>query len=91
LVYIDCGNALLEFSIMRKTRSSAHPVAQGDKLTTPGAGVGCTAGLVVVLGTLAAGTAHAQTVGVFDRSFPESVTSTADGALYVAASISAAW
>ncbi len=44
-----------------------------------------TAGLVFTLGVAASGAAGAQTapVGVPDRSFPESVTSTKDGTLYV--------
>ena len=44
-----------------------------------------TAGLALMLGVAAFGAAHAQTapVGVPDKSFPESVTSTKDGTLYV--------
>src|ERR1700688_3903571 len=43
-----------------------------------------TAGLILMLAVAASGVAHAQTapVGVPDKSFPESVTSTSDGTLY---------
>jgi sugar lactone lactonase YvrE len=43
-----------------------------------------TAGLALTLGIVAGGVVHAQTapVGVPDKSFPESVTSTRDGTLY---------
>ena len=43
-----------------------------------------TTGLLLMFGAMSVGTAGAQTpVAVFDNSFPESVTSTKDGALYV--------
>jgi sugar lactone lactonase YvrE len=44
-----------------------------------------TAGLALILGVVPGGMAHAQTtpVGVPDKSFPESLTSTKDGTLYV--------
>jgi sugar lactone lactonase YvrE len=58
--------------------------AQPDSLKDHGAGVLCTAGFLVMLGAAAVAPAHAQTaaVGVPNNSFPESVTSTADGTLY---------
>jgi sugar lactone lactonase YvrE len=56
-------------------------LAQGDTLNNRCAHTLCTAGFLLML----AGVAHAQTTpaGVPDKSFPESVTSTRDGTLYV--------
>jgi len=68
---------------MKQHSRSAHPVAHGGKLKDRGAGV-CIAGLLFVLGFAPAGTAQAQApVAVFDNSFPESVTATRDGTLFV--------
>ena len=60
-------------------------LAQGELLKSRCARALGTAGLVFTLGVAASGVAGAQTapVGVPDRSFPESVTSTKDGTLYV--------
>jgi sugar lactone lactonase YvrE len=55
---------------------------QGDRAQSRAVGALCVGGIVVML----AGTAYAETpspVGVPDKSFPESVTSTRDGTLYV--------
>jgi len=58
--------------------------AQGDPLKNRCARALGTAGLVLMLGAAAGGVARAQAgpVGVPDKSFPESITSTADGTLY---------
>lgn len=75
---------------MNENSRSTRRVAQGEKLRNRGAGVRYAAGVAVALGA-ALGTAHAQSpVTVFDKSHPESVTSTRDGTLYVGSSISAA-
>jgi sugar lactone lactonase YvrE len=60
-------------------------LAQGELLKSRCTRALGTAGLVLMLGVAASGVAGAQTapVGVPDRSFPESVTSTKDGTLYV--------
>src|SRR6266478_1606590 len=60
-------------------------LAQGELLKSRCARALGTAGLVFMLGVAASGVVHAQTtpVGVPDKSFPESVTSTRDGTLYV--------
>lgn len=66
---------------MKEKSRSARRVAQGEKLGNHS--VRCAAAAAVALGA-ALGTAHAQSpVGVFDKSYPESVTSTRDGTLYV--------
>jgi hypothetical protein len=59
-------------------------LAQGDLLKNRCAYALGAAGLALMLGVAASGVARAQTapVGVPDRSFPESVTSTGDGTLY---------
>jgi sugar lactone lactonase YvrE len=59
--------------------------AQGELLKSLCARALGTAGLALMLGVVSAGMAHAQTapVGVPDKSFPESLTSTKDGTLYV--------
>ena len=59
--------------------------AQGELLKSRCARALDTAGLALVLGVAPFGAARAQTapVGVPDKSFPESVTSTKDGTLYV--------
>jgi hypothetical protein len=58
--------------------------AQGDLLKNRCAYALGTAALIFMLGIAASGVARAQTapVGVPDKSFPESVTSTRDGTLY---------
>jgi sugar lactone lactonase YvrE len=60
-------------------------LAQGELLKSRCARALGTAGLVLMLGVAASGVVRAQTapVGVPDKSFPESVTSTKDGTLYV--------
>ncbi|MGA7811130.1 SMP-30/gluconolactonase/LRE family protein [Bradyrhizobium sp.] len=60
-------------------------LAQGDLLKTRCARALGTAGLALMLGAMSVGIARAESapVGVPDRSFPESVTSTKDGTLYV--------
>ena len=60
-------------------------LAQGELLKGRCARALGTAGLALMLGVAPFGVAHAQTapVGVPDKSFPESVTSTKDGTLYV--------
>src|SRR5207344_1853662 len=59
--------------------------AQGDMLKNRCARALGIAGLALVLGVASGGVALAQTApaGVPDKSFPESVTSTKDGTLYV--------
>jgi sugar lactone lactonase YvrE len=58
---------------------------QGDSLNSVGLSALGLAGMCLMLGTVFAGVARAETapVGVPDKSFPESVTSTSDGTLYV--------
>src|ERR1700679_4163026 len=58
--------------------------AQGEHLRGRGGRALGTAGLALMLGVAFGGVANAQTapVGVPDKSFPESVTSTKDGTLY---------
>jgi streptogramin lyase len=58
-------------------------LAQGDLLKNRARALG-TAGLALMLAVASSGVACAQTapVGVPDKSFPESVTSTSDGTLY---------
>jgi streptogramin lyase len=60
-------------------------LAQGELLKNRCARTLCTAGLALVLGVAFAGVVRAETapVGLPDKSFPESVTSTKDGTLYV--------
>jgi sugar lactone lactonase YvrE len=70
---------------MKQERSTLQCSLAGvDSFKKHGAGALCTAGVLLILGAAAADIAHAQTapVGVPDNSFPESVTSTADGTLY---------
>jgi hypothetical protein len=59
-------------------------LAQGDLPGDRCAQALGTAGLILMLAVAASGVARAQTapVGVPDKSFPESVTSTSDGTLY---------
>jgi sugar lactone lactonase YvrE len=63
---------------------AASSLAQGDLLKNRYAHALGAAGLTLMLGCAAGGLARAQTaaVGVPDKSFPESVTSTRDGTLY---------
>ncbi len=65
--------------------AAVSSLAQGELLKSRCARALGTAGLVFMLGVAGSGVVHAQTapVGVPDRSFPESVTSTRDGTLYV--------
>ena len=60
-------------------------LAQGDLLRTCGARALGTAGLALMLAVASGGGVRAESapVGVPDKSFPESVTSTKDGTLYV--------
>ena len=60
-------------------------LAQGDLLRTRGARALGTAALALMLAVASGGGVRAETapVGVPDKSFPESVTSTKDGTLYV--------
>ncbi len=60
-------------------------LAQGDLLKNRCARALGTTGLALLLEVASGGIAHAQTapVGVPDKSFPESVTSTKDGTLYI--------
>jgi streptogramin lyase len=60
-------------------------LAQGDLLKNRCARALGTAGLALMLGAASIGVARAESapVGVPDKSFPESVTSTKDGTLYV--------
>ncbi len=60
-------------------------LAQGELLNSRRTHALGAVGLALMLGVAAGGVAHAQTapVGVPDKSFPESVTSTRDGTLYV--------
>jgi sugar lactone lactonase YvrE len=71
---------------MKKRQSAAScSLAQGELLKTRCARALGTTALVLTLGFSAGGVADAQTapVSVPDKSFPESVTSTKDGTLYI--------
>jgi hypothetical protein len=79
---------------MNQERSvTLNSLAQGDLLKSRSARALGKTGLALVLGVALGGVALAQSapVGVPDKSFPESVTSTKDGTLMRAASTSAAW
>ena len=68
---------------MNQKRSAATSTrALGETFKNRRARALGTAGWVLMLGVAAGGVAHAQTAGVPDKSFPESVTSTKDGTLY---------
>jgi sugar lactone lactonase YvrE len=68
----------------QKNSVAVCALIQGEMLTSRRARALGTVGLAVVLGLAAGGLASAQTaVAVPDKSFPESVTSTKDGTLYV--------
>jgi sugar lactone lactonase YvrE len=72
--------------IMRQEQNvAASSLAEGETLKGRYARALGTAGLALVLGAASYGAARAQSapVGVPDKSFPESVTSTRDGTLYV--------
>src|SRR5450755_3060852 len=71
---------------MNQERSvTLNSLAQGELLKSRSAHALGKTGLALVLGVALGGAARAQTapVGVPDKSFPESVTSTKDGTLYV--------
>src|SRR5450755_595355 len=71
---------------MNQERSvTLNSLAQGGLLKSRSARALGTTGLALMLGVALGGAARAQTapVGVPDKSFPESVTSTKDGTLYV--------
>jgi hypothetical protein len=71
---------------MKQEHSVAQSsLAQGDLLKSLCVRALGTAGLALILGVASGGIAHAQTapVSLPDKSFPESLTSTKDGALYV--------
>jgi sugar lactone lactonase YvrE len=67
----------------KKYSGAARPHAKGELLKIRRASAFSAAAVTLMLGT--AGTSRAETapVGVPDKSFPESVTSTSDGTLYV--------
>ena len=69
--------------MIKKNGDAGHPRATGELLNIRRASLLSTAVIILALGT--AGVARAETapVGVPDKSFPESVTSTSDGTLYV--------
>jgi streptogramin lyase len=69
-------------SIMKQQHNALHALVQGGSFKT-GRALGATAGLLACC-LLAPGNAAAQpaAIGIPDRSFPESVTSTSDGTLY---------
>jgi streptogramin lyase len=61
---------------------AACPRAKGDSLNIRRASLSATV-IILALGTAGAASAETAPVGVPDKSFPESVTSTSDGTLYV--------
>jgi hypothetical protein len=68
---------------MKQQHSAAmSSLAQGELLNKSRARALGTAALTLVLSVAAGGIASAQTAGLPDKSFPESVTSTKDGTLY---------
>ena len=69
--------------MIKKNGDAGHPRATGELLNIRRTSLLSTAVIILALGT--AGVARAETapVGVPDKSFPESVTSTSDGTLYV--------
>jgi streptogramin lyase len=69
---------------MTKQKSDAgHPRAKGELLRNRRASALSAAAVILTLGAAGAARAETAQVGVPDKSFPESVTSTSDGALYV--------
>ncbi|KJC54030.1 hypothetical protein UP10_40815 [Bradyrhizobium sp. LTSPM299] len=69
---------------MTKQKCDAgHPRAKGDLLKIRRASALSAAAIILTLGTACAARAETAPVGVPDKSFPESITSTSDGALYV--------
>ena len=60
-----------------------RPLAQGELLKVRRASALGAAAIFFCLGTIGAASAETAPVGIPDKSFPESVTSTSDGALYV--------
>jgi hypothetical protein len=64
---------------------ASSSLAQGELLKSLCARALGTAGLALILGVVPGGIARAQTapVSVPDKSFPESLTSTKDGTIYV--------
>ena len=65
--------------------AALRALIQGDSLKNCRAHALLASGLALMLGAVSIGTARAETapIGVPDKSFPESVTSTHDGTLYV--------
>ncbi|GIQ75018.1 hypothetical protein [Bradyrhizobium sp. RD5-C2] len=66
--------------MIRKNGDAAHPRAMGELLNIRRASL---AAIILALGTAGIVRAETAPVGVPDKSFPESVTSTSDGTLYV--------
>jgi hypothetical protein len=79
---------------MNQERSvTLNSLAQGELLKSRSAHALGKTGLALVLGVAFGGVALAQSapVGVPDKSFPESVTSTKDGTLYAGSFNLGAW
>ncbi|WP_338697427.1 hypothetical protein V5279_11685 [Bradyrhizobium sp. 26S5] len=68
--------------MIKNNGDAACPRAKGDSLNFRRASLSATA-IILALGTAGAASAETAPVGVPDKSFPESVTSTSDGTLYV--------
>ncbi|MGY3447274.1 hypothetical protein [Bradyrhizobium sp. USDA 4473] len=66
-----------------KNGDAGHPRATGELLRIRRASLASAAALILALDPVGAARAETAPVGVPDKSFPESVTSTSDGTLYV--------
>src|SRR5882757_2442556 len=69
--------------MIRNNGDAARPRATGDLLKIRRASLLSATAIILALGASSALSAETAPVGVPDKSFPESVTSTSDGALYV--------
>ncbi|WP_338831156.1 hypothetical protein [Bradyrhizobium sp. 27S5] len=68
--------------MIKNNGDAACPRAKGGSLNIRRASLSATV-IILALGTAGAASAETAPVGVPDKSFPESVTSTSDGTLYV--------
>jgi len=69
--------------MIKNKGDAGRPRATGELLTIRRASLASAAAIILALGTAGAVRAETAPVGVPDKSFPESVTSTSDGTLYV--------
>nr|QIG99715.1 hypothetical protein G6P99_41140 [Bradyrhizobium sp. 6(2017)] len=69
--------------MIKNNGEAACPRAKGDSLNIRRASLLSATAIILALGAAGAARAETAPVGVPDKSFPESVTSTSDGTLYV--------